>query len=162
MQKKEKLSSQNLRKVAGGFPTGVTIITTESKGGNIIGMTASSFVSVSLNPALVAFFIMDNASMMKKLKIGTKVSISILSEDQKNISNQFAGLNKDEVEINYDSHNKYHKIKNALAWYETKIDTITRVGDHFMVVCKVLDLERNDQLNPLIYYSGYRGVGSEV
>ena len=48
MQKKMKLNKTDLKKVAGSFATGVTVITTRDKEGGVVGMTASSFVSVSL------------------------------------------------------------------------------------------------------------------
>ena len=58
-----KIDGKRLRQVAGAFPTGVTVVTTEKEDGSIHGMTASSFLSVSLDPALVSFCVKENATI---------------------------------------------------------------------------------------------------
>ncbi|MGA8928814.1 MAG: flavin reductase family protein, partial [Pseudolabrys sp.] len=49
------LDSRRFRDALGQFPTGVTIITTVTTGGDRLGMTISSFNSLSLEPPLVLF-----------------------------------------------------------------------------------------------------------
>lgn len=158
----EKLDGKKLRKVAGGFATGITVATTLTDDKQVIGMTASSFVSISLDPPLVGFFVKLEAEFMDHMKIGQPVAISILSSEQKPISNQFAGMNKQDIEIDFDKNGDYHKISEALAWYETVVEGIIPGGDHFLISCKVIDLARDETKTPILYYSGYKGIGEEI
>ena len=83
------IDGKRLRQVAGAFATGVTVITTENEMGGVQGMTASSFVSVSLDPPLVSFCVKEDGKLLPLLKDNKPVGISILSAQQKEISNQF-------------------------------------------------------------------------
>lgn len=156
MHKIKNLHSKKLREVAGAFATGITVVTTKTSEGNIKGMTANSFVSISLSPALVGFFVMSDGSFMEPLKINSSIGISILSSEQEVVSNQFAGFNKEDIEIKYEDDKEFPIIKNALAWYKTKVVSIELIGDHHFIVCSVKDLFRNKNKNPLLYYSGYK------
>lgn len=161
-----KLDSKVLRNVAGGFATGVTVVTTVQKYGEgdirVMGMTASSFVSISLEPALVGFFVMNTAEFMTALRIGQPVAISILSADQKALSDQFADRNKRDTPIDFEINGSYHKIADTLAWYETTVVGISPAGDHLLITCQVEDLGRDASKSPLLYYSGYKGIGAEI
>ena len=55
------LDTRRFRDALGQFPTGVTIITTVTAGGDRLGMTISSFNSLSLDPPLVLFSIWRKA-----------------------------------------------------------------------------------------------------
>ena len=152
-----KIDGKKLRQVAGAFPTGVTIITTEKSDGTVHGMTASSFLSVSLDPALVAFCVKENAAIFPLLSIGKTVGISILESNQKHISNQFAGFNKEDIAIPMTQVAAGAIIiDKTLAWYSTEIQQIIPAGDHFLVLCEIIDLERIADGQPLVYWSGYR------
>ena len=161
--KDKKIDGKRLREVAGAFPTGVSIITTEKEDGNIQGMTASSFLSVSLNPALVSFCIKEDSALYPLLKEGKRVGISILSAKQKAISNQFAGFNKEEIEVSLIKKMEgVSVIDKALAWYATEVYMIIPTGDHYSIFCKVLDLDRVSEGPPLVYWSGYRTTGDNI
>ena len=163
MKKLTKLDGKQLRQVAGAFPTGVTIVTAEKEDGTIHGMTASSFLSVSLDPALVSFCIKENATLFPLLKVGQTVGISILTATQQQISNQFAGMSKEEVEVPMIKRETGSTIiKEALAWYCTSIHQIIPAGDHYMILCEVNDLGRAERGSPLVYWSGYRTVSVNI
>jgi len=148
-----------LRKVAGGFATGITVITLKSEAGEVIGMTANSFVSISLDPPLVGFCVTKDASITTHLSINKEVAISILSKDQKALSDQFAGLSEMEEDIKFDTNGNFHRIQKALAWYEVVVSQIIETGDHYLIVCKVENLDRDMDKSPLLYYSGYQQLG---
>ena len=157
------IDQKRLRQVAGAFPTGVTIVTTEHVNGQIYGMTASSFLSVSLDPALVSFCIKKEATLFSLLKEGKIVGISILASDQKEISNQFAGINKEEIAVPMTRKAAgASTVAGALAWYSTKITQIIPAGDHFLILCEIIDLGRAESGLPLVYWSGYRTTGEVV
>ena len=86
-----KFDPKQLKSVAGTFPTGVTIVTITEASGEVHGMTASSLQSVSLDPPLVSFCVKENAKTYQLLEEGTPIGISILDNNQQDISSQFAG-----------------------------------------------------------------------
>ena len=125
--------------------------------------SSSSFLSVSLEPALVSFCIKEDALIFPLLTIGKTVGISILAANQKHISNQFAGFNKEELVIPMTKTTAGATvIDKALAWYSTKIHQIIPAGDHFLILCEVMDLDRAEDGNPLIYWSGYRTTSENI
>lgn len=153
----KKIDGKKLRQVAGAFPTGVTIVTTENVDGDVHGMTASSFLSVSLDPALVSFCVKKDATIFPMLSVGKTVGISILSSAQQHVSDQFAGFNKEDIEVPMEILPAGASvISNALAWYGTEINQIIPVGDHYLILCDVIALERVGNNDPLVYWSGYR------
>jgi len=99
---KKEITTTDLKKAAGGFATGVSIITSKEADGTIVGMTASSFVSVSFDPPLVSFYVDNNARLHKQLQAGATFGISVLSADQQKESNHFAGYPDPEHQITFD------------------------------------------------------------
>lgn len=163
MMKIAKIDGKKLRQVAGAFPTGVTIVTTEKADGSIHGMTASSFLSVSLDPALVSFCVKEDAAIFSMLSVGKTVGISILAANQTQVSNQFAGFNKEEIEVPMIKKKAgVLVIVEALAWYSTVVHQIIPVGDHFLILCEVKELDRAAAGNPLVYWSGYRTISDKL
>ena len=73
------------------FATGVTIVTARTAAGELIGLTANSFNSVSLNPPLVLWSLAQAASSMSALSVGSHYAINILAADQKTLAERFAG-----------------------------------------------------------------------
>ena len=159
---KNSFDSKQLRNVAGAFPTGVTVITILDEAGEVQGMTASSFLSVSLDPPLVSVCVTNDADFMKYAKEEKTLAISILSEDQKEISNQFAGMNKEDIDVKFSNSGAVPIIADSAAWYQTEIKQIIPAGDHKFLLCEITDLGRDVEKKPLVYYSGYRSVGDNV
>ena len=157
-----QIDGKILRKVAGAFPTGVTVVTIEKEDGTIHGMTASSFLSVSLNPALVSFCVKENAALFSLLEVDKKVGISILAANQKAISNQFAGFNKEDIEVPMTTAAGVTLVDKALAWYSTTITQIIPAGDHYLILCEIQDLGRAEDGQPLVYWSGYRTTSENI
>lgn len=72
------------------FATGVTIVTARSAGGELVGLTANSFNSVSLEPPLVLWSLAKSAGSMPALSTGSHYAINILAADQKALAERFA------------------------------------------------------------------------
>ena len=151
---KKEITTTDLKKAAGGFATGVSIITSKEADGTIVGMTASSFVSVSFDPPLVSFYVDNNAKLHKQLQVGATFGISILNAEQQKESNHFAGYPDPNLPIELEENNGFPLIKNALGWYITKAIQIIPTGDHHMALCSVEKLGRNEEKQPLLYFSG--------
>jgi hypothetical protein len=88
-------SRQEFRTALGMFATGVTIVTARSASGELLGLTASSFNSVSLEPPLVLWSLGRSAASMAALSTGSHYAINILAADQKGLAERFAGKRDD-------------------------------------------------------------------
>src|ERR1700751_5618253 len=87
--RQETVSERAFRNALGMFPTGVVVITALS-GGARLGLTVSSFSSVSLAPPLVLFSVAKRAFSFASWQTVDRYAINILSEDQVVVSNRFA------------------------------------------------------------------------
>lgn len=157
-----KLDTLKLREVAGSFTTGVTVVTVEQSDGSIHGMTANSFLSVSLDPPLVLFSVINETAILEHIQINSKIAITILNENQSQISNKFAGIDVDSAEIKFISADQYHIIDEGIAWYKTRVNQIIEAGDHQLIICEIIELDKSNNNKPLLYFGGYRQLGSSL
>ena len=85
------VSAEEFRASLAMFATGVTIVTARTPMGEMVGLTANSFNSVSLNPPLVLWSLAQAASSMSVFSVGSHYAINILAADQKALAERFAG-----------------------------------------------------------------------
>lgn len=85
-----QIDKRALRTALGSFATGVTIVTASSADGDLVGVTANSFSSVSLEPPMVLWSL-DNAAYSRSVFEGAGTFVvNILAADQIDLSNRFA------------------------------------------------------------------------
>src|SRR5690606_25945114 len=102
------------RKAMGKFATGITVVTFKSDG-ELKGITVNAFMTVSLNPKLILISIDENSSSYPKILNASRFGVSILREDQKDISMIFAKQKKADREIEYVDIDGIPVIKGSLA-----------------------------------------------
>lgn len=147
------MDDRTFRKAMGKFATGVTVITTEVDG-NVHGMTANAFMSVSLNPKLVVVSIGERAQMLEKIKDSKKYAINILASNQQELSMIFAGQTKDKRDVSFARLNGFPVISGALAQVTCEVVSQHVEGDHTLFIGKVVDLFVKDDGEPLLYVNG--------
>ena len=86
-------STPQFRASLGMFATGVTIVTARDAQGQLVGLTANSFNSVSLSPPLVLWSLSQAASSMEAFATGSHYAINILSAEQQELAKRFAAKN---------------------------------------------------------------------
>src|SRR5678815_5969414 len=84
------ISPDLYRQLMGNWGTGVTIVSTSGTDGRPYGLTVSSFSSVSLDPVLILVCLDNRISGLQSFKDSGKFGVSILSEDQADLSTLFA------------------------------------------------------------------------
>src|ERR1700690_4034751 len=84
------IDKNELRRVMGHFATGVTLITTISKEGELHGLTANAFTSVSLDPPLLLISVDKKAESYPAFEESKVFTVNILAEDQEALSRKFA------------------------------------------------------------------------
>ncbi|WP_416825612.1 flavin reductase family protein [Ectobacillus polymachus] len=151
------MDDRTFRSAMGKFATGVTVITTEVDG-NVHGMTANAFMSVSLHPKLVVVSIGEKAHMLEKIKKSKKYAVNILSAQQQELSMIFAGQIKEEREVLFDTLNGQSVLKGALAQVTCDVIGEHVEGDHTLFIGKVTDIHLEDH-EPLLFFNGkYRSL----
>src|SRR3954451_24061868 len=88
-------SPQEFRSALGMFATGVTIVTARTVEGKVIGLTANSFNSVSLDPPLVLWSLAQAAASLAAFREGSHYAINVLAKDQKTLAERFAAKGAD-------------------------------------------------------------------
>src|ERR1700722_3610433 len=83
------VSSVEFRKAVGSFATGVTVITVDFEG-QVQGMTANAFASVSLDPLLVLVCVDHRARTHTHLHAKKRFGVNVLAENQRAISEYYA------------------------------------------------------------------------
>jgi flavin reductase len=146
--------SQLFRQVMGCFGSGVTIITT-ALGTEIRGMTASAFMSGSLQPPLVVASIGRQTKLHDLLAKSGVMGISILSAEQEACSRRFSGQARNAEEPPpLELVNGVPIVSNALAVLATQICAQHACGDHTLFVGHVHSLACSETYEPLLHYRG--------
>ncbi|NQU72414.1 MAG: flavin reductase family protein, partial [Rhodospirillales bacterium] len=82
--------AREFRNTLGRFATGVTVCTTVNQKGELFGVTANSFSSLSLDPPLVLFCLDLKAMSFDAFGTASHFNINILADDQEELSSHFA------------------------------------------------------------------------
>jgi flavin reductase (DIM6/NTAB) family NADH-FMN oxidoreductase RutF len=155
----EKFHPDDFRRVVGSFATGVTIITTTAPNGEPIGLTASSFNSVSLDPPLVLFSLARKLYSHSAFEASKHFSISVLHEGQLALAKQFAvafGEKWKDVEFEMGTFG-CRLISQAAATLECEKYASYDGGDHIIYVGRVLKIKSDSQRAPLVFWRGKFG-----
>jgi flavin reductase (DIM6/NTAB) family NADH-FMN oxidoreductase RutF len=156
---------RDFRTALGTFATGVTIVTTMSKDGTPIGLTANSFTSVSLEPPLVLFCLDRRSYSYAHFEQASHFAVNVLASGQQDISNHFARPSEDkwkDMTIDFCGVG-CPAFKDALAIFECATHRIHDGGDHIIVVGEVKSFTYKSDGTPLLYYRGkYGRLGAVV
>ncbi|MGQ7847074.1 p-hydroxyphenylacetate 3-hydroxylase reductase component [Granulosicoccus sp. 3-233] len=91
----QQIDQKAFRRALGNFATGVTIITTRAPDGSCVGVTASSFNSLSMDPPLILWSSIKDTPSCKVFESSTHFAVNILASDQMEMSNHFARQQED-------------------------------------------------------------------
>jgi flavin reductase (DIM6/NTAB) family NADH-FMN oxidoreductase RutF len=154
------MDDRQFRTAMGKFATGVTVIATDTAG-EVHGMTANAFTSVSLSPKLVVISIGEKARILEKIKQSKSFSVNILAENQKELSMIFAGQIKEHREVDFERLDGKPVLPGALVQFACEVSAEHVEGDHTLFIGRVTDIHLEDG-EPLIFYSGrYRELEEE-
>jgi len=147
------LDAKQLRNALGQFATGICVVTTEFAPNQFKGMTINSFASVSLDPALVLWSIQNDSSCFDLYTKAENFTISVLNEDQQDISNQFATPDNQIASADQLDSNITGAIVDSIAQFRCKAWQVYAGGDHQIIVGEVTDIQTR-QGKPLLFWNG--------
>lgn len=155
----EAIDQRKFRDALGQFATGVTIITTLTKGGEPEGLTVNSFSSLSLNPAMILWSLSNDTPVLGVFLECERFAVNVLAADQQHLSDRFASsINNRFDNLDwYSGVNGVPLIPNCLAYFECCKAACHEGGDHHIIVGGV-DRFKYSEGRPLIYFGGQYGV----
>jgi flavin reductase (DIM6/NTAB) family NADH-FMN oxidoreductase RutF len=150
-----EIPSDVFRRVMGRFASGVTVITARVDG-EIRGMTASAFMSVSLDPPLCLISVGVRAQMHRHLGEAGAFGVSILGADQEPLALHFGGRPMEGVRVGFREFSGIPMLEEASAWLVADIVATHPCGDHTLFVGGIRGMG-SDERSPLVYHAGAYG-----
>ncbi|MFT6676746.1 MAG: flavin reductase (DIM6/NTAB) family NADH-FMN oxidoreductase RutF [Sulfitobacter sp.] len=127
----------DLRHAFGRFGTGVTVVTVDTPAGPV-GMTANSFSSISLEPALVLWSPALRSHRHDAFVSARHFCIHVLAHEQLPMADHFArnGDGFDHFDWAPDSHGTPH-LAGCLAAFHCQMFAVHPAGDHSLVLGQI-------------------------
>jgi flavin reductase (DIM6/NTAB) family NADH-FMN oxidoreductase RutF len=150
----------DLRTLLGRYPSGVAVVTVDA-GGQKLGLTVGSLVSLSLDPPLVGFAVSKDAALHELLRDAGGCAISLLAAGQDWLAQHFArgvppiamwhGIGTEEGAAGAPL------LVGALGWLECALAKEVAAGTHTFFVCEVRRAELGEDAPPLVRVRGEYG-----
>jgi flavin reductase (DIM6/NTAB) family NADH-FMN oxidoreductase RutF len=143
--------------------SGVTVVTSAFQAVQH-GMTVSSFISVSLAPPLLLVSLQKGTRTLELIKQSESFAVNILRQDQAALSDRFAGRhghveNRFEGVETFTLKTQSPLLNDALVGFDCLVYSLQEIGDHVLVIGKVVALRASELQAPLVYYQrGYHGL----
>jgi flavin reductase (DIM6/NTAB) family NADH-FMN oxidoreductase RutF len=159
------LAPSDFRKAMGCFATGVTIITVDQDG-EVHGMTANAFSSVSLDPVLVLVCVDQRARTHAHLHARKRFGINILRSDQQAVSEYYARSaeshqHAEEAGASFErTAHGTPVLRGGLAYLECRLHATQQAGDHTIFIAEVEDVVVREG-EPLLFFRGQYRKASE-
>ena len=153
------------------FVTGVGMITsTGSLGRNV--MAAEWTIQISYEPLLIAIFVHDSTATLKNIRETKEFGINVASDQQTSLVNIAGGYSRTEIDklkvrrsfrFLKSRHIKAPLIAGCIVNAECKLFAIKKLGDHVMVVGRVITMRYDETKKPLVYHTGrYYQIGTII
>ncbi|MEO1610810.1 MAG: flavin reductase family protein [Pseudomonadota bacterium] len=139
MMSLDPADTRALRDAFGAFMTGVTIVTTLDEAGAPAGLTANSFTSVSLDPALLLVCVAGASRTLPAVRASKGFAVNILAEGQEALSNRFAGKAEDRFEdVDWRPGPLGAPIlPGVCGWFDCALHDEVAAGDHIILIGRV-------------------------
>ena len=144
------------RTALGMFATGVTVVTARGANGQLVGLTANSFNSVSLDPPLVLWSLSRRSAALAVFRAGTHYAINVLAADQLALAERFAARVPERwAGVAWQpGPGGAPLIEGAAAHFECSNRSRYAEGDHVIFVGQVEHCDHRPGAAPLLFHGG--------
>jgi 3-hydroxy-9,10-secoandrosta-1,3,5(10)-triene-9,17-dione monooxygenase reductase component len=152
------LDQRAFRDILGRFATGVVLVTARTRHGPA-GMTVNAFMSVSLDPPLVALGAATSSVTWPAIRAVGGFAVAVLGDQHEELCRAFAtrGAPRFAEPGEWASTGQGHPVPwDALAWLDCRITRIHPAGDHELVLAEALvgATSGTEPGHPLIFHAG--------
>jgi flavin reductase (DIM6/NTAB) family NADH-FMN oxidoreductase RutF len=158
----EHLSPDVLRSAYARFPSGVTGVC-GLKGDQPIGMAASSFTSVSIDPPLASVCVAHTSMTWPVLRQLPRLGVSVLAADQGPIARALASQCGDRFkDVNWQAMpDGCVFVHGSTLWLDCELHAEVVAGDHTIVVLRIVSLQPHPDAEPIVFYgSSFRKLAT--
>lgn len=144
------------RDTLGRFATGVTVLTARAANGELIGLTVSSFNSVSLDPPLILWSLSNSSPNLEAFRRASHYAVNVLAVNQQHISDRFAARGSDRfagLALREGLHG-VPLLQGCCSWFECINEAQHPGGDHLIFVGRVARFAQGDTPAPLVFHGG--------
>lgn len=152
----KNINPRALRDCCGSFATGVTVITTRTPEGDH-GMTASAFMSISLDPPLISVSVGRQSRMLHKVRESGRYAVNILSQHMRSHALHFAGQTDETLTDLFLERHGLPILRDAAAVIVADVAQQVDAGDHVLLLGRVRHLQRDPAAAPLLFHAGQFG-----
>ena len=158
------LEPSTLRRAFGAFPCGVVAVAAQVDG-VYAGLAASSFTSVSLEPALVSFSVANTSSTWPVLRRAGHLGLSVLADHHGDVCTQLAGPADhrfDGLELHTTDEGAV-LLDGAAATFDCTIHREVEAGDHTLVLLRLHAVKDLRGVSPLVFHrSGFSRIQADL
>ncbi|WP_405009860.1 flavin reductase family protein [Kitasatospora sp. NBC_01539] len=147
-------ATDQLRRAFGCFPSGVTALCARGDG-EPLGLAASSFTSVSMDPPLVSVCIQHTSTTWPRLREQPRLGVSVLAEGQDDVCTRLAARTGDRFAGTdwYSSDDGSVFVDGATLWLDCTIHEEVPFGDHDIVLLRIHGLSAAPDTSPLVFHA---------
>jgi flavin reductase (DIM6/NTAB) family NADH-FMN oxidoreductase RutF len=153
------IGARELRNAFGTFPTGVTVVTCIRHDGTMVGVTANSFVSLSISPPLVSVAFHSAARYLAAFLESGSFAINVLRADQHGLSSCFARPSECSWKnVHFHTTSSGHVLlEGSAASFSCRLCAQRAAGDHLLLVGEVEHFAYDERAEPLAFLRGRYG-----
>ena len=153
---RQEAGAEDLRRLFRRHAAAVSVITT-TLAGRPVGLLVTSFASVSADPPLVSFNVSTGASSWPALERAEHLGVHVLGADQQDLAGRVARSGADRFAAPTSWRPGPHStplIDGVAAWGVARVEQRVAVGDHVIVVARLLHAGSEDGAEPLVHHDG--------
>lgn len=155
------IDTATFRRVLGRFASGVTVVTARVDG-QVHGITVNALISVSLEPPLVLISLGNQTKMHQLLTTNDRFGVSVLAENQRELSVHFAGVPFESLDIPFVEESGVPLIGGGVAYLIARVVDRHPAGDHTLYIGRVEYLQQIEGRPLLFFASKYHRLGAEL
>lgn len=152
----DDLAPHTLRKLLGSYPTGVAIVTTSASDGRPVGLTINSFASLSLDPPLVLWSLVNHSPSLAVFRDCAHFAIHVLPREHEELARRFANPAVVDKFAELDLHitpEGVPVLHGAVTTLVCANDHSRHAGDHLLMVGRVVRTSSTPGV-PLVFHAG--------
>lgn len=147
------LDHKSLRHAYSMFPSGVTAICALVDGVPV-GMAASSFTSVSLDPPLVSVCMAHTSSTWPLLRSAARIGVSVLGQHHGSLARQMSKRDADRFEgVTYTVVDGAIVLPDAAMAAVCSVEQELDAGDHVIALLRVHGVDPHPEVRPIVFHA---------
>ncbi|WP_110206681.1 flavin reductase family protein [Nocardioides daejeonensis] len=150
----QDLDPARLRAAFGEFPSGVVAVAAQVDGAPV-GLAASSFTSVSLDPPLVSISVANTSATWPTLRRADHLGVTVLAEHHGLVCRQLAGpvaSRFDGVALSVSSRGAL-TLDDGLVQFTCSVHREVEAGDHTLILLELHGVDRTATGGPLVFHN---------